>query len=57
MKTKRRMNTFLATVMALTLTGLTTVQAEDLSYSGLVSRITALETGLQSQQDPARLVR
>ncbi len=50
MKTKRRMNTFLATVMALTLTGLTTVQAEDLSYTDLVSRITALETGLQSQQ-------
>jgi len=51
MKTIRRLTTFLATFTAITLTGQATVQAEDLSYSDLVTRITALETELQKTSD------
>ncbi|NOZ39281.1 MAG: hypothetical protein GXP24_03540 [Planctomycetes bacterium] len=47
MKVIRRVTAFLATLTAITLTGQATVQAEDLSYSDLVTRITALESDLQ----------
>lgn len=51
MKTIRQLTTFLAALTAITLTSQATVQAEDLSYSDLVSRITALETELQKTSD------
>ncbi len=51
MKKIWRLTTFLVTLTALTLMGQSTVQAEDLSYSDLVSRITALETELQKTSD------
>jgi len=51
MKAIRQVTTFLAALTAITLTGQATVQAEDLSYSGLVTRITALESELQKTSD------
>ncbi len=51
MKATRQVTTFLAALTAIMLTGQATAQAEDLSYSDLVSRITALETELQKTSD------
>ncbi len=48
MKAIRRLTTSLAMLTAITLTNQATIQAEDLSYTDLVSRITALETELQN---------
>lgn len=50
MKTRRKLAAWLASLAAILLVGPATVQAEELSYSELVSRLTALESQLHSQQ-------
>ena len=50
MKTNWQIAIFLATMTTIALTGQAALQAEELSYSDLVARISALESDLHSQQ-------
>ncbi len=51
MKTIWQLTTFVAALTVVTLTGQSPLQAEDLSYTDLLSRITTLESELQKTQD------